>query len=145
VVQGQSYTYHVRAINKLGGTDSADLNVSVPVPAPAAPTTIKVSGTSGKVTVSWNDKSKNELGFHVYKSVDGGEAVLVATVKGKSWKDTAALAVGSTASYYVKAYNAGGESASSPVSSVTGVESKKAGAAKATKAATRSVFSEVAV
>jgi len=89
--------------------------------APAAPTALSASVQAGpQVLLTWTDKAKNESGFVVERSDNGGAYAVVATpgVKTTSYTD-AAVSAGNTYTYRVMAVNAGGSSAYSNEASVT--------------------------
>src|SRR5262249_6768402 len=88
--------------------------------APAAPTNLSASAASSSaINLSWSDSSADEDGFKVERLV-GGTWTQVAVVGANvtSWQDTG-LAAGTSYSYRVRAYSAGGESAYSNTASAT--------------------------
>jgi thermitase len=106
-----------------GGTLDIGTLMTVPtntLAAPAAPTTLKATATSGtRVDLSWTDRSNNELGFDLERSTDGVTYFLADTV-GANHVTYSDLTVqpGHTYFYRVRAYNPGGSSAYAPSASV---------------------------
>jgi len=103
-------------------TQTAQVTVTVnpPPPAtPAAPTGFVATGTGTTIAFTWTDNSTNELGFRIYQV---GEVAPVVTLGAHT--GTGGMAYNWTgrpcnvsATYYVRAYNAAGESASSNTNS----------------------------
>jgi fibronectin type 3 domain-containing protein len=85
---------------------------------PNAPVNLNLSDGSNYITLTWTDMSNDELGFHVYRSVQGGGfalwAILGANVT--TTQDNSVI-LGHVYAYYVTAYNAVGESAPSNTAS----------------------------
>ena len=108
-----SFTYTVYASNSGGNSATASASASTVVCAPAAPTGLSASGVSGsQVNLSWT-ASVGATGYYVYRN-----SVYVGSTGTTSYSDTG-LTCGTSYSYYVVAYNAGGNSPSSVVVSGT--------------------------
>ncbi len=75
---------------------------------------------AGQLTVSWDDNSSNELGFHIERSTNGSTFTTIASVSAntKSYTDTT-VAAATTYWYRVRAYNLTASSAYSNVTSST--------------------------
>ncbi len=89
--------------------------------APNAPTNLDATNSSSSVNnLSWTDNSSNELGFKVYRALNGGSYVQTATttVNAVSYSNTG-LAADQTYSYYVAAYNSAGETNSNVARTIT--------------------------
>lgn len=115
------YYYRVRAYN--GGGDSAYTAVASATTSapPAAPTALALTvKSSSQINLSWTDNSSNETGFKVERSTDGTTFTQIATT-GASVKTYSNTGLTSKKKYYyrVRAYNAGGNSAYSSVTSAT--------------------------
>lgn len=97
--------------------------VAASVPAlpqmPSAPGNLLAEDWGSFIQLSWDDLSGDELGFRVYRKVDGGSyglwQTLGANVTGVQDSD---VIVAHLYSYYVVAFNAVGESAQSNESAV---------------------------
>ena len=138
---GSTYAWRVVAANAVypatapvAASISAEVQATLQVPVPAAPTTLAAAtrSTSATVVLSWMDASTNETAFSVSRSSDAGltwavigsvtptTAQTTSTGTAFSYSDTTALA-GSAYQYRVTASNAGGSSAASNVVSVAAV------------------------
>jgi titin len=113
--------YRVRAVNPLGSSGYSNV-ITVPT-GPAAPTGLAgaaVAGTDNQIRLTWTDASRRESDFRVYRRNPGATSfTYIATVAGvtgaggvATYTDTGATA-GAAHEYYVKAYNAAGESGES--------------------------------
>lgn len=102
------------------GTRSGSATVTIVVPVPAAPTTLKLTAISrSQINLSWLDKSGNESGFLIERSLDGINFTQIAMVgpNVQTWAATGLLA--NTRYYFrVRAWNSGGNSAYSNTASV---------------------------
>ncbi|HOP72147.1 MAG TPA: S-layer homology domain-containing protein [Thermoclostridium caenicola] len=108
-VSGKEYDFRLRSENK--GNIVYGPVYHMPGYVPEAPTGLRVASMgSSLVLLSWNDNSKTEDGYRIYR-VEGQRRTLIGTT-GKdvtSFADTAAIS-GATVSYEVCAYNLRGES-----------------------------------
>src|SRR5206468_310440 len=119
---GTAYTFRVTAVNAAGESTASDTTTVTTPSAPAAPSnlvaTAAASGT--QVTLSWRDNSTTETGFNVYKSTDGVNFTLLASVGANVTSYAWTGASQNTAySFRVIAYNAVGESPASNTVTVT--------------------------
>ncbi|HCC35899.1 MAG TPA: hypothetical protein DEQ02_09860, partial [Ruminococcaceae bacterium] len=106
---GTKYTFNVKAYNTSGlSASSTTLSYTPSVPAPAAPRISLSDKTTSSVKVSWGAIS-GATKYYVYRnsSLYATTTVTNVTVSG--------LSVGGNYSFYVKAYNSGGYSASSNI------------------------------
>ncbi len=120
VQAGTEYRYRLKASNACGSSAySQEVSVTVPSePMPTAPAGLTATAVSEtRIDLSWTDTSSDETGFRVYRST-GGSYQLVGTVGANTstFSDTT-LSPCTTASYYVTAFNANGESSASNVAS----------------------------
>lgn len=120
----KTYWYRIYAFNA-GGASNYSTTVSAttqaPVPVPTAPTTLALTvKSSSSIALTWLDKSSNEIGFKVERSLDGVAFVQVATagVSATSFTDTGLTAV-TKYFYRVAAFNSGGNSAYTSIVSAT--------------------------
>jgi predicted phage tail protein len=118
---GTKYFYRLRSFNGVGASAySNTTSVTTPTP-PTAPSGLTTSQiTSSQISLTWNDRSNNELGFKIYRSPDGITFVEVAAVgvNVRQYSDTG-LAPATAFSFRVVAYNAIGNSAPSNTVSAT--------------------------
>jgi hypothetical protein len=118
---GTTYYYRIYAYNS-DGTSAYSATVSqttlAPPPAPpAAPSTLTVAAVSKtQVNLSWTDRSSNEDGFKIERSLNGTTFVEVDSVgpNVRTYSNTG-LVANTTYSYRVRAFNQGGYSAYSNV------------------------------
>jgi hypothetical protein len=113
------YCYKVRAFRKTGSQTSYSAfsitacATTLPPPAPAAPSgTDAKPSSSSAVEVSWVDKSSNEGGFRVERSLDAGSTWITAGTVGSnvaSFQDPGRSSEQQVC-YRVVAFNAGGDS-----------------------------------
>ncbi len=110
----KAYFYKIRAINN-GGESNFTATVNATTPAmpltPPAPSDLAAeNGINNAVSLSWDDNSTNETEFRVYRSTDGNDFALIATLTPNS---NAYLDENTNVStiyyYYVVGYNASGE------------------------------------
>lgn len=117
-----TYTYRVRAVNA-GGASSYTNSVSAttlvtPPPAPTGLTAIILSDTS--IRLSWTDTSGGTAQFRVLREAPGGAAAVIGTVPVNTTEYVDSTAASDTTyNYSVTAFNAGGESSSSDLVTVT--------------------------
>lgn len=107
---GKEYDFRVRSENK--GNIVYGPVYHLPGYAPDAPTGLRVvSMGHSQVLLSWNDNSKTEDGFRIYRVHEQKRTLIGTTGKdATSFTDTTAIS-GATVSYEVCAYNLRGESA----------------------------------
>ena len=78
---------------------------------PQAPAALAAALSGLAANLSWQDRSSNELGFRVYRGVDGGALALLATLPADAIAYTdGGLAAGHRYDYEVAAFNNRGES-----------------------------------
>jgi hypothetical protein len=126
VLSGQSYTYRVRAINRLGTTVSNQRTVTSVSTVPNAPSNLSASvvlaGSAGQgfFTLTWQRNSTDEDGFLVEgRPGTSPFAVVGGTSKGQVTIDiTVAGAPNTTYQYRIVAYNQFGNSTASNTVSV---------------------------
>ncbi len=126
--EGSTYWYKVGAWNEGGETLSSSISVTTKVSAPASPVGLAVEGTSAdSLTLNWADGSINENGFNVYRSVDGTNFTLAATLdSGATTYTDGGLNEGTQYTYKVSAWNSGGATLSDTVSATTGINAPAA-------------------
>jgi hypothetical protein len=118
VAVGSTYAYRVIAANTLGmSAPSAPASITVPGLPPTAPTgltAVPVSRT--QITLNWQDTSDNETGFTIERSTNGTSWSPIANVGAnvRTFANTG-LKQMILYSYRVRANNAWGSSAFSPV------------------------------
>lgn len=85
---------------------------SMPTTAPSAPTGfVGEAVSSSQITLTWNDNSSNETGFHIQRDAGSGfTALATVSANSTSYQDTG-LTPSTTYSYRVTAYNNVGDSA----------------------------------
>jgi len=102
-----TYFYRVRACNSAGcsaDTIGGDTTKDAP---PAAPTNLAALGVSGtQINLSWSDRSSNENGIGIERSLDGANFALIDTV-GANATGYAAVGLQKNTRYYfrVRAFN----------------------------------------
>jgi fibronectin type 3 domain-containing protein len=118
VSAGSTYAYRVIALNASGASPASNVGiVTVPVAVPSAPTGLSgIAVSRRQINLSWTDTSANETGFKVERSTNGSKWTQVGTV-GANIRSYAATGLSSNTTYYfrVRAYNASGNSAYTPV------------------------------
>lgn len=127
---GDTWDYSNPAINEGASFPTRDVmsaasNVATvgtaPALPPAAPSNLVATAQAGpKVQLTWKDNSKDETGFVVQRSVNGGAYANLVTlpVNTTSYADTA-VASPNSYTYRVIAINGAGQSAPSNISGVT--------------------------
>ncbi len=114
--EGTDYQYRVRAVNSAGGfsdyTPSADA-----VTLPATPTALATAAVNGQINLTWTDNSNGEDGYKVERSTNGVNFTEIADIgpDSASYSDTN-VTNGTSYTYRVRAYDAGGFSAYSDTS-----------------------------
>jgi fibronectin type 3 domain-containing protein len=108
-----TYWYRVAATNASGASPYAGpLSGVTPGEIPQQPENLRVTKTQkNAITLAWDDRSDNELGFNIQRSTGGGAWITVGTVGANKtgYKDNG-LTSKTTYSYRVQAYNADGVS-----------------------------------
>lgn len=116
----RTYTYRVRAIYGLGGSAySNEVSATTLPDPPAAPTGLSVRARSGtQVDLAWQDNSRNETAFAIFRKSGGGDYAQVALVgpNSTSYSDRGLTPI-TTYSYRVRALN---DQDSSPFSNEAG-------------------------
>jgi fibronectin type 3 domain-containing protein len=125
VTTSHSYQYRVVAANSAGPSTAALSNVVATPVVPLAPSGLTasavVSGKKANVTLTWADNSSNETGFTIERATNATFTVGLnqSTVAANAVTVTqTGLYRGVTYFYRVRAFNAGGSSGWSNVSSV---------------------------
>ncbi|MFA5795483.1 MAG: DUF2341 domain-containing protein [Candidatus Brocadiia bacterium] len=108
---GTAYYYRIKAYRFTGGDGAATVATASTV-IPVAPSNlITTTVRSSAITMNWADNSNNEAGFEVWRSVDGVNYTLLATLARNttSYTDSGLLMAASYA-YRISAYNGIGRS-----------------------------------
>jgi hypothetical protein len=118
-----TYYYRVRAYNSAGNSGYSN-TASAKTPdatlsKPAAPTSLSgTASSSSAVTLRWTDNSGNETGFKLFRSTNGVDYTLLATLGADTTSHTNTGLKALTTYYYkVRAYNSAGSSAYSNTAS----------------------------
>jgi chitinase len=122
-VPAGSYTLTARATDDDGATTtSAPVNVSVVAAVPAAPDGLTATAISkSRIDLAWNDRSANETGFKIERSMDDRTYQQIAVVAA-NLRTYASTGLKSNKRYYyrIRASGAAGDSAySNTASAVT--------------------------
>ncbi|MFN7945896.1 MAG: hypothetical protein U0Z53_11130 [Blastocatellia bacterium] len=123
-VPATTYTYRVRALGFMGGSDYTNTVVVTILgdPPPAAPTNLTAVQEGSYVRLNWTDNASNETGFTVYRC-DGANCTAWYSYWGTGANVTTYLDLGAyagrTYSYRVNAYNNSGSSDYTNVATVT--------------------------
>ncbi len=108
------YYYRMRAINAGGNSNyTTEIFATTADAPPTAPTGLRAVATSGtSIDLSWIDKSNNETGFVIERSLTPGTGFnLIATTEANAGTySNDGLAKGTTYYYRIKAKNEGGSS-----------------------------------
>ncbi len=110
--ENKEYWYRVKAKNNGGSSDYAVVNVTSLKSKPINPSGLTVDcNYYNKVNLAWTDNSYNEEGFKIFRSTDGSNFTLTATVDPDTvaFTDTG-LSENTHYDYRVLAFNNGGES-----------------------------------
>ncbi len=127
VVEGQTYTYRVRAVGNTPAPWTTPDSVwrQAVTPAAAIPTGLAVNAiTESEVQVDWNDANADEIGFRVWRCQNAGctsgfsqVGPVQPNATGGSYIDNS-VAIGVTYGYYVEVYKDG---VTNPWSKSTGI------------------------
>jgi hypothetical protein len=122
---GVTYFYRVRATNSFGPSDYsniASLTTVAPTDAPRAPAALTAGADNGiefyrsQMILRWQDRSTNEAGFQIERSLNGSAFVPVATVAANvSYFLDRNLASATAYDYRIRALNSLGSSAPSNI------------------------------
>jgi subtilisin-like proprotein convertase family protein/transcriptional regulator CtsR len=116
LVANSAYTYRVRAFNAGGNSAYSNEATATTLPTPpAAPSSLTAALASDvAIDLQWRDNSNNESGFKLERKVGNGAFGLltVAAANAIRFRD-GGLAPNTLYTYRVRAFNAGGESATS--------------------------------
>lgn len=115
-----SATFTARAFNTLG--ESAASNPVNAITIPCAPSNLSVSPTSStSINLAFTNNGTNEAGYRVYQTNSPSTLGTITAAPGAGAKSGSitGLACGTTAAYFVRAFNAAGESSNSNTSEVT--------------------------
>jgi len=123
---GTIYGYRVRAHNAGGNSDyskTAEATTQAAPTVPNAPSDLVASSTSsGRIDLTWMDKSGNETGFKIERcrgvNCTGFSQIATVGTDVKSFSDTG-LRSGRIYRYRVRAYNSTGNSAYSNIANAT--------------------------
>ncbi|MDP9470890.1 MAG: fibronectin type III domain-containing protein [Chloroflexota bacterium] len=116
-------TYTVQAVatdngGNLGSSATVTVtvdNVADPAPtAPTAPSDLTANPKGRGIRLNWVDNSTNELGFYIYRDDLGAVPLATVPADTTTFRDETAVA-GTTYTYAVSAYNAGGESSATSI------------------------------
>jgi fibronectin type 3 domain-containing protein len=120
LTNGTKYYYVVSAVNAGGeGPDSAEVNATPLLSAPAAPTGLTAAAGNAQVTLSWT-ASAGATSYRVKRSTTSGGpySTAVASPSATNYTDTT-VTNGTPYFYVVTAVNAGGESGNSNQATAT--------------------------
>ena len=111
------YWYRVRAYNNTGassyaGPTSATTLAPAPQP-PSAPNALIGTRRSDGIALAWTDRSNNETGFAIYRSIDGGKTYnqLATVAENVSTYVDTNPGTSKVVAYRVRAFNTVGNSA----------------------------------
>ncbi len=81
---GSTDVFTFNALQDSAGTGDEGLLVRTPQDPSAAPQITNISSGGSSVTLTWEDRSEDETGFEVLRSVDGAASQLIATLSANS-------------------------------------------------------------
>ncbi|MGE5403485.1 MAG: stalk domain-containing protein [Candidatus Saccharibacteria bacterium] len=118
---GTTYKYQLLARNRIGEVTSTPVSVTIPAAAAAgtlaAPSNCTAAlNSAGRMALHWQDNSSDEIGFDVYRKVNGGSFDYLCTT-GANIQDELDSAVAPGNSYQYKVRAARGSSVSDWASS----------------------------
>jgi titin len=124
LASGTTHTYQVSAFNQRGEAPAPDTAQAATYPqAPQPPARLEAAADSGsRVTISWTHRRGNETGFEIERKGGSPSAAYVKIGEAGAGIDTfvdSRLTPGSTYTYRVRTYNAGGSSRWAPEQRVT--------------------------
>lgn len=116
-----SYTYRLTALNNYGSAAVTTTGTTQQATVPTAPSNLALTIASAtQINLTWVDKSTNETGFKIFRSVDGTNFGLLTTVgAGVTTYQNTGLTPGGSYWYYVVATNGVGDSGASNTASAT--------------------------
>jgi hypothetical protein len=118
LTKGTRYYYVVTAVDSAGLESPVSVEVSaIPLGPPTAPSNLAASTISrSQINLTWKDKSTDETGFAIERSLNALSFTLVATVPANTtqFSDTG-LAANRLYYYRVRAYNNAGSSSYTPI------------------------------
>ena len=119
-VAAGSATITVTANDNKGGTASTTFTVAVTLPAIPDPPSdlIVVAVSTRQINLQWRDNSTNEDGFRLERRVGVRDTVITVGANVTRYQDTS-LRPGASASYQIRAFNAGGPSSITNVALAT--------------------------
>jgi fibronectin type 3 domain-containing protein len=118
LTNGTKYFYVVSAYNSAGqSANSAEVNATPVLPAPAAPSGLAGVAGNAQVSLSWT-ASATATSYHVKRSTSSGAETQISAPTSTSYTDTG-LTNSVKYFYVVSAVNSGGESANSSEVSAT--------------------------
>ena len=113
VAAATTYYYRIYAFNPATNSPASGTAVVITPALPGTPTSLTAALQPTYVTVGWTASGTTQLGYYVWKSVNGGATwTLLASPTVNSYRDLAAPSPG-TYYYQVQAWNAFGVSARS--------------------------------
>ena len=121
LTNGTTYFYKVTAVNAVGESaksNEASVTPSATGGAPAAPTGLTATPSSGQVALSWNPVA-GATSYNVYRGTSSGTETLFESGIISTTNTDATVTNGTTYYYEVTAVNANGESAKSNEVSAT--------------------------
>ena len=111
--QATLYYYRVRATNAGGDSSASNVSSATTLPTPPiSPNQLQTTAASSStINLAWNDRSNNETGFKIERSLDGTTftEIFVAAANATSYSNTG-LSPATRYYYRVRATNVGGDS-----------------------------------